>query len=308
MTEKNESILKSLEDIQNLRDFLMAEMTVGDSEDGNIKAEIQVSNEAPLSVEGSEVVFLGVGLIIVDGRERAHTNWTSKVRLLSKPEQNSRARQNYTRGEFVIGGNGARFPAVTSDENGHGQVLFPGERLIFEIDTTETQLPYLNISIEGSVSRRHLLHLSRPMKTMGKWTQPLVEQTFHDLDNIDLYSPLVALIGEIPAFSPQTTLADINSFGEKVQKAIDHVKETMPELNKVYHSAPNQDLRDMMKQHIGAYLTTSERICNKVLDTLSGSNTEQMKESAEALKAHLLTLEGVKRVKVESASQFGIVS
>ncbi len=65
--------------------------------------------------------------------------------------------------------------------------------MVFEIDTTESQLPYLDISVEGSVSHRHLFHLSRPMKTMGKWTQPLVEQTFQDLDKIDLYSPLVSL-------------------------------------------------------------------------------------------------------------------
>ena len=82
----------------------------------------------------------------------------------------------------------------------------------------------------------------------------------------------------------------------------------MPELNKVFHSAPNQELRDLIKQHIGKYLTTSERMCNRVLETLSGSDTGQMKESTEELKAHLLTLDEVKRAKVELMSQFGIDS
>ncbi len=86
--------------------------------------------------------------------------------------------------------------------------------------------------------------------------------------------------------------------GSEIEKAIGHVKQVMPELNKVFHSTPN----------IGKYLTTSERMCNRVLETLSGSDTGQMKESTEGLKAHLLTLDEVKRVAVELISKFGIDS
>ena len=49
-------------------------------------------------------------------------------------------------------------------------------------------------------------------------------------------------------------------------------------------------------------------MCNRVFEALSGSSTEQMKEATEELKAHLLTLEEVKRAKAESMSQFGIGS
>jgi len=79
----------------------------------------------------------------------------------------------------------------------------------------------------------------------------------------------------------------------------------MPELNKVFHSAPNQELRDLMKQHIGKYLTTAERMYNRVLETLSSSDTGRMKESTEELKAHLLTLDEVKRAKVASNVYYG---
>ncbi|MBA7656769.1 hypothetical protein ES703_64696 [subsurface metagenome] len=308
MTDKKETVLKTLEDIQNLRNFLKAEMTVGNPEDGNVKIEIKVSNDAPESTEGSEVVFLGVGLTIVDGREQAHTNWTSKVRLLSKPEQNSQARQKYNRGDFVIGGNGVRFPAVTSDENSHGQTLFPGESLVFEIGTTENQPPYLDISIEGSVSRRHLLHISRPMDALKKWSQPLVVQTFQNLNKIDLYSSLVIIVDAIPTFSPQTTLADIDTFKGDLDRAIEHVKVTMPKLNEVYHAAPNQSLRNMMKQHVGAYLETSARICQAVLKTLSGGDLEKMAESSKELKAHLLTIGEVEKVTADSKVQFDIAA
>jgi len=216
-------------------------------------------------------------------------------------------RQSYNEGTWVVG-TGASFPAATADEQSHGEVLFPGESVVYEIKTSEGDLPYLDIRVEGSVSRRHLFHISQPMEALKKWSQPLLVQTFQDLDKIDLYSPLVSLIDAIPAFSPQTTLADLDAFREQIERAVDHAKKVMPELNKVYHSAPNQELRDLMKQHIGKYITTSERMCNRVLETLSSSDTRQMKETTEELKAHLLTLDEVKKAKAESISKFGIDS
>ena len=66
------------------------------------------------------------------------------------------------------------------------------------------------------------------------------------------------------------------------------------------------EMHDSMKQHIDKYITTSERICNRVLETLSGSDTGRMKEATEELKAHLLTLDEVKKAKVELMSKFGI--
>jgi hypothetical protein len=61
-----------------------------------------------------------------------------------------------------------------------------------------------------------------------------------------------------------------------------------------------------MKQNIGKYLTTTERMYNRVLESLSGSNMEKMKKSAEELKKHLLTVDEVRKARAESMSQFGI--
>jgi len=304
MAEESESILKNLKDIQSLRDLLKTEMSIGEPEEGKVKAEIKVYNDAPPSADGSEVVFLGVGLSIIDGRERGSRKWVFNVSM-SRPSDRTEERQKYSKGNW-LGGQSERFPAYTADEKSHGEILFPGESLVYEIDISEGVLPYLEIRVEGAVSRRHLLHISKSMEALKKWSQPRVAQTFLDLDNIDLYTPLVSLADAIPAFSPQTTLANMDSFREEIEKVIDHVKKVMPELNQVYHSAPNQKLRDLMKQHIGRYLTTSERMCSRVLETLSGSDTGQMKESTEELKAHLLTLDEVKRVKTELMSQLGI--
>lgn len=169
MTEENESVLKTLGDIQSLREFLKTEMSVGEPEKGRAKAEIRIYNDAPLISGGSEVVFVGVGLRIIDGRGRTggDRKWASKVKVLEKSDQ-IEGRQKYNEGEWVAGQ--GRFPAYTDDEQSHGHILFPGERLVFVVDISEDQLPYLDIRVEGSVSRRHLLHLSKPMEALRKWS------------------------------------------------------------------------------------------------------------------------------------------
>lgn len=69
------------------------------------------------------------------------------------------------------------------------------------------------------------------------------------------------MVGAIPAFGPETTLADIDIFKDEVEKALGHLKATSPELQKVIKEAPNLELRDLMKQQIVVYLKTSGMMC-----------------------------------------------
>ena len=177
---------------------------------------------------------------------------------------------------------------------------------------SEADLPYLDIRVEGSVSRRHLFHISQPMEALKAWTQPLVVETFRALDAIDFYTPLLSIVDVMPKFVPQTTLAEINAFRAAVGKARDHVGKVRQELSNVYRSAPNQKLRDYMNKDmnrgIGQYLATATKMCDRTLEALSGSDTRKMKEAAEELKAHLLKADEVKRGQTELMSQFGIDS
>jgi len=304
MVEQNESILKNLKDIQSLRDLLKSEMSISDPEEGEVIAAIKVYNDAPASHDGGDIVFLGVGLRIIDGRESRKRAPTSTK---SRPTDNLELRQRYDKGIW-LGSTGDSFPAATADEQSHGEVLFPGESVVYELKTSEVDLSFLDIRVEGSVSRRHLFHTSQLMEALKAWTQPLVVETFRALDAIDFYSPLLSITDVMPALGPQTTLADIDAFKVIVEKARYHVKEVMKELNNVYHSAPNQKLRDYMKKGIGQYLTSATKVCDRTLEALSGSDTKKMKEAAEELKAHLLTLDEVKRAKEELMSKFGIDS
>ena len=201
-----------------------------------------------------------------------------------------------------------RSPRLQPTSN-HTARCFSLERVWYtEIKTSERDLPYLDIRVEGSVSRRHLFHISQPMEALKAWTQPLVAETFRALDAIDFYNPLLSLVDVTPEFGPQTTRADIDAFRIAVEKSRDHVVEVGQEINNVYHSAPNQRLRNYMKNGIGQYLSSATRMCNKTLEALSGGDTKKMKEAAEEMKAHLLKAEEVQRGQTELMSQFGIGS
>lgn len=308
MVEQNESILKNLKDIQSLRDLLKSEMSINGPEEGEAIARIKVYNDAPTSPDGGDIVFLGVGLRIIDGKgtTRGSNYWPSKMNK-SRPSDRIELQQKYNEGTWS-GGRGDSFPDATTDEQSHGEVLFPGESVVYEIKTSEATLPYLDIRVEGSVSRRHLFHISLPVEALKALTQPLVAETFRALDTIDFYKPLLSLINVMPSLGPQTTLADIETFKGTVEKARDHVEEVTKELNKVYHSAPNQKLRDYMKKGIGQYLTAVTQVCNSTLKALSGSDTKTMKEAAEEMKAQLQTAGRVKQQQIDLMSEFGIDS
>lgn len=314
MVEQNESILKNLEDIQSLRGLLKSEMSIDGSEEGEVIAKIKVYNVAPESHDGGDIVFLGVGLRIVVGSERGSQRgsayWPSKVNK-SRPSDRKELRQKYNEGTWV-GGTGGSFPEATTDEQSHGDVLFPGESVVYEIKTSRSELPYLDIRVEGSVSRRHLFHISQPMEALKALTQPLVVATFRALDAIDFYTPLLNMVDTMPNFGPQTTLAEIDAFKAAVGNAKVHVRKVWQEANDVGRSAPNQKIRDYLDKNIngtlGQYFLLATQICDKTLAALSSGDTRKMKETSEELKAQLHKAEEVKRRQADLMSEFGIES
>ena len=309
MKQQNELILKNLEDIQSLRYLLKTEMNINEPEGGDFVAEIQVYNDAPASFDGGDIVFTGVGLRIIDGStegdKRGTKYWPSRI-TKSRPSDCVELRKKFDEGSWI--GGAAAFPPITSVEDSYGEVLFPGESLIYEIKTLRADLPYLDIRVEGSVSRRHLFHISQPMEALKVWTQPIVAETFRSLDAIDLYSPLLSLVDVMPEFGPQTTLADIEAFRAVIKKSIDHVKEVTGQLNEVYKTAPNQKLRDYMKNGIGQFLNSAAKMGNETLEALSVSDMKKMRDATDRMKVHLLKVEEIKREQKELMSQFGIGS
>jgi hypothetical protein len=146
------------------------------------------------------------------------------------------------------------------------------------------------------------------MEALKKWTQPLIIDTFRSLSAIDFYTPLLSILTVIPIFGPQTTLAEIDSLKVAIEKARDYTKENIQKLNKIYHSAPNQKLRDYMKTGIGQYLELSIKMCDTTIEALSGTDMKKMKEATEELKAEFLKADNLKRWQKDLMSQFEISS
>lgn len=131
--------------LQSLRNLLHSDISISKPEkmtfgrEYNLKTPeqdgveiiIKVQNTAPTSPDGGEVVFLGVGLRISDGREPHTMKWVSTIKK-SRPSDHQDLRQRYSIGSW-LGGNSSPFPAVTADEQSHGEALFSGESIVYEI-------------------------------------------------------------------------------------------------------------------------------------------------------------------------------
>ena len=126
---------------------------------------VNIRNTAPMETNWPLVVFTGVGLVI----NFAHYDHNFKhlkdaqnlrVDLTNAPQSNP----------FIIKGServdGADYPAITSDEERRGHILFPGCSLIYEFSLTAKKCPDVNrlkFWVEANVSRRHLLHFRKEL-------------------------------------------------------------------------------------------------------------------------------------------------
>lgn len=312
MGEQNTSALDHLRDIQSLRNFLQSETSINDTENGKVVVKIKVCNDAPESLDGGDVVFLGVGLSIVyDSRYDSRKGRMSAFKKMMPSDieklHNKELHKKYSQRTWL--GDGGIFPVVTANEASLGDTLFPGDNVTYELTTTKADLPYLDIRVEGSLSRRHLLHISQPMADIKTLAQPIIVETFRALDAIDFYSPLFSIKGVMPAFGPQTTLADIDAFKVAIEKVRDHIEQNVKDFGQLRDLAPDQKVRDYIRYTFGEdLLAHARKILSRTLEAITGSNIEMMKQSAEEINALLLKAEDVKRRQADLMSEFGIGS
>ncbi|MFC1930442.1 hypothetical protein ACFLWE_00930 [Chloroflexota bacterium] len=308
MEEQNKSILTNLKDTQSLRYFLKSESSVDGSDGEEVMVKIKVYNDAPTSPDGGDIVFLGVGLRIIDGREGGGEYKPPGINE-SRPSDRNELRGKYREGRW-FGGRSDSFPEVTSDEQSWGEVLFPGESVVYEIMTLRAALPYLDVRVEGSVSRRHLFHISQPTEALKAWTQPLLIETIRAIEAIDFSNPLLSLTNTMPTFGPQTTLGEIAAFKAAVVVARDHNQKVWMGTGDIKRSAPNQKFRDYLGKDkdnsLGQYFLLVMQAYDRTLGALSGGDMKKISEAAEELKSLVLRAEEVKRTLVQLKSQFGI--
>jgi hypothetical protein len=290
--DQGSSVSNLLSEIDVLNKYLKSEMYFNEDVNHIILASIRVSNIAPVLKSGGDVVFVGVGLRII-GREpkmgQRPLDWRSMISK-TKPSPQTELRNKYDEGYWY----GARDNSTTNELSigtPHGETLFPGESIEYTLKLNQVDLPYLNIKVEGSISRLHLFHVSQPMVALNKWTQPVIDKAFLAMDSIDFFSPLISLTSKIPEFNPQTTISDIQSCKNIVTTTEEEVKKALLALKDV--DPPNTPVAKWMED-LRQYLKSFFAKFKSIQDVLNGNDTSKMKVIFEEYKSNLVEIDGLK--------------
>lgn len=208
--------------------------------------EVEINNTAPIEPAWPKIVFTGVGISLAETNAEQRSIRHDKIRkrrsevtanrddkLVETPWQNDSKRQDLLKTHFNRLDSGD-FPDITPDENSHGDALFPGQSVIYEIDITNELLPYLQFKVEGTVSRRHLFHYVETFTMPEHITKPTVIAAFRDFKTIDIYGPLELVIKSMPKFDSGTRLEEVQSFSKMISDSISKNKMNQEEIKKTW--------------------------------------------------------------------------
>jgi hypothetical protein len=274
--EHQSSNLELLDSISGLQFLLKSDISIGEAIADEVIATVKITNTAPDNLNGSDIVFTGVGLRLTslysERVNKGSNYWPSRT-TKKPPSSSSLSRQKYLEGTY-IGGNNQAFPAVTGDEQSHGDTLFPGERTEYQVKLKIKDLPYLDIQVEGSLSRRHLFHFYQKSDACKPWSQPLLIETINQLNVIDFFSSLTSLPSKFPDFGPNTTIAEIQNCSKVIADTEEAVKKA---LNATKNIKPPSKILLAWLVETQKYLNSLFPLFNVLRDLLSGNDLDKIK-------------------------------
>lgn len=133
--------------------------------------KVTVSNTAPTEPEFPAVIFMGLALFVnfKNNEENILKRWHDE--RLPKIEQKYAPQYSKTVNtlprNYFPRGNKEYFPIITEDERSHGYYLLPGQHIVYEMNVLLAECLDLNdmkLWVEGTVSRRHLYHISKEVR------------------------------------------------------------------------------------------------------------------------------------------------
>ena len=299
-----------LTDLRLLQAYLRSAVAVDNSDKDGI-VHVTVMNDAPELDDGMCIVFTGVGLRIIDTRfadpNGGAPSSSPRVNRLQTPHGMD-IRRRYEVGWWSETNNygGRGFPAMTSDEGQQGIVLFPGQSVSYDVTVGKVELPFLEIHIEGNLSRRHLFHVSRIANELDDYRRPFVINAFRSVNGIDVISPFVALANQIPPVGPTTTFSDIDAI-KNLSVQFRRQLTTVVEGLRGSHSAPGRDVQEYV-QVLFTYIKSVGIALEGVERVVSSGDMQKIKQTTEELKAKVLTFEELKSRRTEIMAKFGISS
>ena len=228
-----------------LRSYLNAQIELIGAEPTQV-IRVKIQNTAIPFPEWPKVVFMGVGLSLAHagGDTQAFRPSKLKIKISRESEQEVQKtattpwehdpkRERLAKIEFHRL-DSKEFPDTTGEESAHGEMLFPGQSVIYEIDVTPDLLPYLQFRVEGNLSRRYLFRCEETFTMPLIVTKPLVLSALADFNTIDIHEPLEYVISSMPKLDGDTPLREIQAFSGIISSGTTKIEAAQKELQAVF--------------------------------------------------------------------------
>ena len=142
-------------------------------QDEGHRIRVTVSNTAPAEPLWPSIVFTGIGLVAEFGHHpKSSVREREGQEILRKMKKGERLKVDTTqapqlnpfRREGAVRIDDKTFPHITDAEKRHGDCLFPGQSVVYELNVWSKECPDINdihVWVEGTLSRRHLFHFAK---------------------------------------------------------------------------------------------------------------------------------------------------
>ncbi|MFH0914091.1 MAG: hypothetical protein V1849_02230, partial [Chloroflexota bacterium] len=264
------------------------------------KVKVIVSNTAPEEPNWPKIVFMGVGLSVARLGDTStispHQLRSREVRPDETPElelppwwqDDKFKRFSEIRYNRILGQDfrivGQDFPDATSDERAHGEVLFPGQSVIFEMDVPPQEIPYLQFRVDGTVSRRHLFHYQETLVMPETFTKPLALAALRALNAIDIHRAPDSVIASMPDFNSATRLAEIQTFTTTLSTGMTEIKATREAVSNVF----SQHKMFWFQAHLRAAFICLNRVSAalaRMKEAIASNTPDKIAAESSALQA-----------------------
>lgn len=306
MVELINSVDETINPIMMLQDYLKAnveflpvdKITMPD-EPQVTKVKITVTNTAPTD-PSPKIVFIGVGLGIAkmggDSGSVSPDQINFKINRNETPEDDGLFGQNEHTVQFMpkvsyMRMNGVDIPDITEDEKNSGEVLFPGEFIIFEMDIPNSDLPYYQFRLDGTVSRRHLFRHETELPVAEAYIKPLIIKAIQSFNSQDIHKVVKSIIISVPEFGNDTKLSEIRKFIGILSEAEDDCEMLQKGVNELYRQHKFSIFQAHM-QRVYTYLDHVKSAIDDLRQAISSSIPERI--TAEMDKIEIFNEEVVR--------------
>ncbi len=299
---------------EDLQGYMVTKMELGAPEvvtDNNRQYEackviVTVSNTAPDDPDFPRIVFMGVGLSVADLKrgDRGDNVLPKWAKQVQRPGTGAPPPQGVGPKYLRLFGGG--FPEITSDENQHGDVLFPGQTVTYMVNVPTSDIPYFKFRVEGTVSRRHLFHYQHGLPMPNKYTLPPILTALQAFNAIDIHKTLDSILRSMPSFGPDTRLADLQVFRDfLLSDAPEEIKATQVALGNLRREAPNPSILEHVKGTLVYLVLHLGAACKRMEEAISSSNSEEMAAAAEDMKALQVEANEINRATEKQMDSYG---